>query len=74
MLNFMYRFDYDAGGIDQALVSPMIFNVKVYSIADKYDVQMLKSQAKEKFKKVVKTCWNMDDFLYPMRCHELAPF
>jgi speckle-type POZ protein len=56
MLHFMYLFDYDASGSDQAPVSPMIFNVKVYSIADKYDVPMLKSQAREKFEKVVKTC------------------
>ena len=62
MLNFMYLFDYDAGGSDQARTSPMIFNVKVYSIADKYDVVALKSQAKEKFEKTAKSCWNMDDF------------
>lgn len=58
----MYRFDYDAGGSDQASVSPMIFHLKVYSIADKYDVLVLKSQASEKFAKLVKTCWDMDDF------------
>ena len=62
MLNFMYRFDYDASSSDQASVSPMIFHVKVYSIAEKYDVPMLKSQAREKFEKTAKTCWNMDDF------------
>jgi speckle-type POZ protein len=62
MLNFMYRFDYDAGSSDHASASPMIFHVKVYSIADKYDVPMLKSQAREKFEKVAETCWNMDDF------------
>jgi hypothetical protein len=56
MLHFMYLFDYDASGRDQAPISSMIFNVKVYSIADKYDVPMLKSQAREKFEKVVKTC------------------
>lgn len=64
MLQFMYRFDYDAGGSDQAPVSPMIFNVKVYSIADKYEVLMLKSQAREKFEKLVKACWDKDDFPY----------
>ena len=41
MLNFMYRFDYDADNSDQDSVSPMIFHVKVYNIADKYDVPML---------------------------------
>jgi speckle-type POZ protein len=62
MLNFMYLFDYDASGSDQAQASPMIFDVKVYSIADKYDVMALKSQAKDKFEKVAKSCWNMGDF------------
>ena len=58
----MYRFNYDIGGNDQAPVSPMTFDARVYSIADKYEVLMLKSLAKEKFKQAVKTCWNMDDF------------
>lgn len=64
MLQFMYRFDYDAGGSDQASVAPMLFHVKVYSIADKYDVLALKSHAREKFAKLVKTCWDMDNFPY----------
>jgi speckle-type POZ protein len=62
MLNFMYLFDYNASSGDQARASPMIFNAKVYSIADKYDVMALKSQAKEKFEKAAKSCWNMEDF------------
>jgi speckle-type POZ protein len=62
MLRFMYQFDYDSSGSDQARVSPLIFNVKVYSIADKYDVPALKLQAKGKFEDAAETCWNMDDF------------
>jgi speckle-type POZ protein len=62
MLNFMYLFDYGASGSDQARASPMVFHVKVYSIADKYDVVALKSQAKEKFERAAKSCWNMEDF------------
>jgi speckle-type POZ protein len=62
MLNFMYLFDYGTSGSDRARVSPMIFHVKVYSIADKYDVVALKSQAKEKFEKAARSCWNMEDF------------
>jgi hypothetical protein len=49
MLHFMNHFNYDAGGGDQAPVSPMTFNVKMYSVADKYDVPALKSQAREEF-------------------------
>jgi speckle-type POZ protein len=67
MLNFMYLFSYDASGSDQARASPMIFNVKVYSIADKYDVVALKSQAKEKFEKAAKSCWSMEDFPLPFQ-------
>lgn len=62
MLHFMYRFDYDASGNDQGRASPTVFNVRVYSIADKYDVPGLKSYAKRKFEKAVETCWDMDDF------------
>jgi speckle-type POZ protein len=58
----MYSFDYDASGSDQARASPMIFNAKMYSIADKYDVMALKSQAKEKFEKAANSCWDMEDF------------
>lgn len=57
----MYRFDYEVGSSDQSPMSPLIFHVKVYSIADKYDVPMLKSLARGKFEKAVKTCWDMDD-------------
>jgi speckle-type POZ protein len=64
MLQFMYTSDYDASGSAENSASPMVLNVKVYSIADKYDVPALKSQAKEKFETTVKTCWNMDDFPY----------
>jgi speckle-type POZ protein len=64
MLRFMYTSDYDASGSAGNSASPMVFNAKVYSIADKYDVPSLKSQAREKFKKTVETCWNMDDFPY----------
>ena len=64
MLQFMYTFDYDASSSAENTSSPMVFNVKVYSIADKYDVPALKSQAKQKFKTTVETCWDMDDFPY----------
>jgi len=62
MLRFLYSFDYDASGSATGIASPMVFNVKVYSIAEKYDVPALKSIASQKFKESVKTCWNMDDF------------
>jgi len=61
MLNFLYHFDY------QASTSPMIFNAKVYGIADKYNIPTLKSKAIEKSRKSVETCWSMDDFPHAIR-------
>ncbi|KAM3068339.1 hypothetical protein ACMFMG_009478 [Clarireedia jacksonii] len=62
MLQFMYTFDYNASGGAKSSSSPMVFNAKVYSIADKYEVLSLKSHAKQKFETTVDTCWDMDDF------------
>ena len=62
MIHFMYGFDYDSSGSDHSRVSPMLFNVNVYQIADKYVVPKLKRHAKEKFEKIIETCWEMDDF------------
>jgi len=64
MLDFVYTFDYDGSGNSQGRASPMIFNAEVYSIGDKYGVVALKSRAKKKFDKAVKTCWDMDDFAH----------
>jgi speckle-type POZ protein len=64
MLRFMYTFDYDASSNAKSGSSPMVFNAKVYSIADKYEVLSLKSYAKQKFETTVETCWDMDDFPY----------
>ena len=61
MLQFMYTFDYEAIGAENS-PSPMVFNVKVYSIADKYDIPALKVQAEQKFRTAAETCWDMDDF------------
>jgi speckle-type POZ protein len=62
MIHHMYGFDYNSSGNESRRVSPMLFNVKVYHIADKYDVPELKKAAKEKFETTVKACWQMDDF------------
>ncbi|KUL81280.1 hypothetical protein ZTR_10828, partial [Talaromyces verruculosus] len=62
MIHFMYGFDYDSSGSEHSRASPMLFNVKVYQIADKFVVPQLKQKAKEKFETIVQTCWKMDDF------------
>ncbi|RYP71327.1 hypothetical protein DL771_004904 [Monosporascus sp. 5C6A] len=58
MLYFMYHFDYN--NVHGA--STMIFNAQVYSLADKYIIPSLKSQAREKFETAISTGWAMDDF------------
>lgn len=62
MIHFMYGFDYDSSGSDQGRISPMLFNVNVYQIGDKYGVPRLKEQAKEKFAVAINACWQMADF------------
>ena len=62
MARFMYIFDYNLSGISWDGFSPMVFNIKVYSIADKYDIPALQVLAKEKFEKAVRVCWDMADF------------
>ena len=62
MIHFMYRFDYDRSSSDHSHVSLMLFNVNVYQVADKYGVPKLKEHVKEKFEKIIETCWEMDDF------------
>jgi hypothetical protein len=59
MFRYMYTFEYDSSSTE---LSPTLFNVRVYSIADKYDVSALKLEAKEKIESYVTKCWYMDDF------------
>jgi speckle-type POZ protein len=62
MLKFMYTSNYDSNGRDENSSSPMVFNVEVYQIADKYLVPALKSLAQRKIQETFSTSWNSDDF------------
>ncbi|KAJ5510616.1 hypothetical protein N7453_002719, partial [Penicillium expansum] len=62
MIHFMYGIDYDSSGNELGRISPMIFNIRLYQVADKYFVPRLKQRAKEKFGQIARTCWEMDDF------------
>ncbi|KAJ9216760.1 hypothetical protein DTO166G4_1606 [Paecilomyces variotii] len=62
MVHFMYGYNYNNSGSDHGRVSPMLFNIKVYQIGDKYDIPKLKAQAKENFTVAIDKCWEMDDF------------
>ena len=62
MVHFMYGFDYDSSGSQHGRISPMLFSIRVYNIADKFVVPQLKQLAKKRFETIVKTCWQMEDF------------
>lgn len=64
----MYGFEYDSSGSDLGRVSPMLFNINVYQVADKFEVPQLKQKAKDKFETIARTCWEMDD--YPIAISE----
>ncbi|KAH6953968.1 BTB/POZ protein [Ilyonectria sp. MPI-CAGE-AT-0026] len=58
MIQFMYKFDYR----NKCGTSTMVFDAQVYQIADKYNIQALKTLSKEKFGASIATGWSMDDF------------
>jgi speckle-type POZ protein len=62
MLKFMYTSDYDSNGRAESSSSPMVFNVEVYQIADKYLVPALKSLAERNCQETFGACWDADDF------------
>lgn len=65
MLTFLYTGDYDAGNPDAAVgnVGPFLMaNTLLYSIADKYDLQGLKSLAKSQFENSARAAWGCGEF------------
>lgn len=64
MICFMYEFDYDSS---RERVSSMLFNVRVYEIAEKYRISQLKQRVKAKFENIMRTWWDMNDFSLVIR-------
>jgi hypothetical protein len=65
MMNFFYTFDYDDQvAMDDHTICPMVFNAKVYSAADFYDIQHLKTLATQKFKIATESNWNNTPSLF----------
>ncbi|OQE01729.1 hypothetical protein PENVUL_c041G04759, partial [Penicillium vulpinum] len=62
MIRSFYGLHYDINQSDFQM-SPMLFNVRVYSIADKFEVEYLKIQAKLTFVTLAQEHWNSDNFL-----------
>ncbi|EEP81658.1 predicted protein [Uncinocarpus reesii 1704] len=62
MICFMYNRNYDSSGGPQCRVSPLFLNAQVYSLAERLGIPCLMEKAKEIFKDIASTCWDMDDF------------
>jgi speckle-type POZ protein len=58
MLRFLYSFDYS----NVCGTSSMVYDARVYQIADKYDIPALKAHSMDKFGVAITTGWSMDDF------------
>ncbi|KAJ5514849.1 hypothetical protein N7463_004401 [Penicillium fimorum] len=62
MIRSFYGLHYDIN-LSHSQMCPMLFNVKVYSLADKFEVEYLKIQAKLTFVTLAQENWNSDQFL-----------
>ncbi|CAI7615148.1 unnamed protein product [Penicillium glandicola] len=62
MIRSFYGLHYDVNQSEPQMC-PMLFNVKVYAIADKFEVDYLKTQAKLTFVTLAQDHWNSDEFL-----------
>ncbi|KAJ5834309.1 hypothetical protein N7447_000335 [Penicillium robsamsonii] len=62
MIRSFYGLHYNINQSDPQMC-PMLFNVKVYSLADKFEVEYLKIQAKLTFVTLAQENYNSDEFL-----------
>lgn len=59
MIHFLYGIDYDSGSSSE---SSLLFNVKVYEVANKYGIKTLQQHAQEKLAAALWTGWERDEF------------
>lgn len=62
MIRSFYGLHYDISKSEHKMC-PMLFNVKVYAIADKFEVDYLKVQTKLTFVTLAQDHWNSDEFM-----------
>ncbi|KAK3720003.1 hypothetical protein LTR37_004126 [Vermiconidia calcicola] len=68
MLRYLYRFDYKYDDQNEAnKAAPMVFDVLVHIIADKYDVPALMKLAESKYAQHVQDAWQTDAFAKSIR-------
>lgn len=65
MLRFMYTADYDDEHTSEdPCFTPMLLDVQMHTIADKYNIPALANLATRKFATRALTAWNTTDFAY----------
>lgn len=62
MLHYLYHFDYSDYGNSSTDCAPIVFDVKMFAIADKYFIQPLKLLASKKFRKRCRKEWQTAAF------------
>ncbi|KAJ5534937.1 hypothetical protein N7527_001191 [Penicillium freii] len=62
MIRSFYGLHYDANQSERQMC-PLLFNVQVYAIANRFEVEYLKTQAKLTFVTLAQDNWNTDEFL-----------
>jgi hypothetical protein len=62
MIGYFYKGDYDAGGLPRTeeYVSVLEFHAKMFSLADKYDVQPLGKRAVARYQESLKNSRTLD--------------
>jgi speckle-type POZ protein len=61
MISYLYTFDYEENGKGGQSIAGLS-NLRVYAIAEKYNIPLLKEIAKEKFVKWAENNWSHCDF------------
>lgn len=64
LVSYFYTLNYQLP-VEQAAptaLSPLIGHVRMYAVADRLDMECLKTLAKEKFKTLAKIDWKQDEF------------
>jgi hypothetical protein len=67
MIRSFYGLQYDKFNLFYKEMCPMLLNVEVYAIADKYEVEYLKIQSKLNFANQVHEHWNSKKFFDVIR-------
>jgi hypothetical protein len=62
MLTFLYTSDYDYSSLEQPNSMPLMLHTNIYILADKYQIPTLMRLAENKYKRVLSTKPNLEDY------------